>query len=711
MDFSKIKNIFNKKENISTNQDKTSSSYEIVYDELSEENKEKIKSTIEKLDINNYESIVKYGKNFCKRSQINLEVLQKVVSEQRTLVDELNYIIANIPKYKLIRKRYPDFGKVLVPENESKVISNENYDEYISFLLFRITLLNNEAKVLQKKIKEIESLARMDYIAFDEFSKKDNNSTNARVIEEKNRLKNQLQIVRSNLYSATLASSSIQYESLVEKANSIVLKNYNGVSSKIVLSIQDSNYFKHEFVSVIQTFALLPEFSDEDFTTDLRKRISRYVDNDHGFDELMECLSGYRYFMDKIIYKHRQDYSIFMDKLRVTIKKYENANTRDWNKSELETEISDFDTIINNFLSVSKYYLNDSIINDIKNALLKLCYFGYSLSDGKISDRKTFTYEEQKNYFDKVSYDLLKKISESNLTPLQAWEKRHKHKAIIKSLSANKDLHFLYDILKDDFSRLPLGLIDESELISHEDGSVGCYLKLDEFIDQLGKCKNPNGLVHRDDSKEVWIRKEKAISIVDLYHIMKCLNIDLDYFYRILRKKKFQSNRTGLGVELKDLLFKTWFNRYEKVHDDRIMIIPKSLTICGNEEEFYLRKYPTKQMINALWVSSSKQLENIRNYYDKYKSIKYVFVHADVFEEFRKIDYFARIANIHSPMGFDFVFEENAMERERRAAMLINGLGDVKVVVIGETKLYDLPDILNEKPGIRKIKGLSYAKR
>ena len=134
------------------------------------------------------------------------------------------------------------------------------------------------------------------------------------------------------------------------------------------------------------------------------------------------------------------------------------------------------------------------------------------------------------------------------------------------------------------------------------------------------------------------------------------------------------------------------------------MIIPKDLNIRLNEEEFYAHRHPSSSMIESLFVSTSEQLENVRNNYDKYKSIRVIYLHEDVLKKFEKIDYFARIANIHSPMGFDDVFEDRAKERKRRAEELLSNKAGVRLKVIGETKLYDLPSVIDEEQGKRLLR-------
>jgi hypothetical protein len=665
-----IKNIFNK----------NSYNHDEEYQALSEDDKIKVSSILEKLNTNYHEYIDQRENKYIKRAKDFFNILLKDVDEQRDLLSELQYITNNSKNPNKVSKLYPDYGKVFVEGNEGKVVSDENYEEYTSYLKFRINLVDCEIKFLYDEIEYIINRFKLDTIAFNIFSRKDKNKKKIIVIEAKKRLNKELIKLFGLLNSANKLINSLPSNS-----------ELSFKSSSKELTIQEINYFKHEYKKIVDIITDYEESSDIYI-----EKINTFTEGYYDFDKLIEKLAKYRSFMDRTIYKHRLDYIEIIKNIAKTIEKYIKTNSRDWNTTELVKEIESYDEIINKYLSSSKGYIDSDALTSIKDKLLSLCYFKYSLGSGETVELKSYTQEEQKNYYDIKSSKLLIDLSEKYLTKAQKFENNIRHKTIIDCLLKNKELHFLFDIINDDYSKLHLGIIDEKYEFTHEDSNICLYLKLGDFLEKLSEYRGVNQVVSADESRKVYITKENSIPMIDLYNIVKCLNVDLGYFYKLLRNKKYQSDKEGLSVELKDLIIKTWFNKYEKVYDNRIMIIPKALKIYVNEENFYAHRHSTGEMIDSLFVSTCDQMENVRNYYDEYKHISTIYLHQDVLDKFRRIDYFERIAYIHSPMGFDDIFEERAKERQERAEALCNNRTHVKVKVIGETKLYDLPKIIDK---------------
>ena len=714
MNFNWFKKLFKRNENIGLTELNTTNFHVLRLGKLNGQNKERAISFLKEINIDNYESVLKYSEELKDKTNQDIDLLFYKANELKSCLDSINSI------------------------SELKAYFNESsiFQGYYNQILFRINLLKEEIDLLKTDILKTEITAELKLIAFNEFIrqiKRKNYSFNKnarkservrnknRLEEENERLKKLLMVIRYNLEVTSRITKLNEYGCMITNIENYVQsgRDYSsivdfpitkgGVYS--VIRYEDSSYhrecrpsenselIKSEFHGIIERYEMIEKYNqytsfpnpfDINFLKSLKDEVEERINyKSNRYNEILNKLAKYNYLLDKFAYLHRFDYKKIINEMNELINKYLNTSSSKWNHANLFEATLKYDRLIQLYSIVCSHYVNENIKNELKEVFLKLDFLLCSLHSFDLDyDFETAGEFERIIYFNKTIKDLYTKII--NDLPYKEFFRQFKIKDTLFDIIHKNQTHYLVDFIRGDYSHF--------EPILHD-------YSLMEYAKNYPTSENESNQVW---GKNLWFRMdaEKLVkqrvkinesarsrlfcesSFEDCFHYIKNLGIN-EKKAKDLLYDEFYDCPVGIKGPLKFIILEHWFSEYEKIYDDRIMIMPSYMTVTINPELLPNHNYlDNKRTIKALYLQEVRQINDIRKYIKDFKTVEYILVKKSAFDEYNES---CRV-------------EEKMMRGVKLNYDLSKFNENVKIVVVpDEVKYQELTDYINLEDKKKKL--------
>lgn len=677
MNFDWLKNIFQKNKNVGLAKLNTASFRVLRLSKLNGKNKERALSFLKEINVDNYESVLKYSEELKDKTNQDIDLLFFKANELKKLLDSIKSIseIEEFFSDKLSSKRYQELKSYFEDFDFFKE-NGDNKRKYYNEALFRINLLKEEIDLLKTDILKTEITAELKLIAFNEFIriiKRKNYSFNKdarkiervrnknRLEEENERLKNLLMVIRYNLEVASRITKLDEYDKMIINIENYVqslfdpnclVPNYPLIKSHSYKYFEDTDdtnpfttvdnrkFIKKEFKKLIDKYSIIEKFYQHDsfvppfdinFLQSLENEVEEKVKyKTDRYNEVLNELAKFNYLIDRYIYLHRFDYKLMINEMNEIINRCHNTLSNNWDRQELAEAPYKYDKKFELYCNIWSNYINDNIKNELKATFLKLEFLSLSFTDQGLSfDLYTVASQEERiQHFDNEIKDLIRKITKDS-----------SHKDFFNNYSLDYEIfkirkkeetHYLVDFARGDYSYFDpmnmhdcdydryIGRIDFPDIIW---GYFFRYMNHVEDIEwRIVSAESP-----------MPYHKIKKISFEDICHYLKNICVEEKKAKDVLYDPRYDST-LGISGPLKYLIFDHWFSEFDKTYDEKIMILPSCMRIRVNPEQLAYRLHPyrykeeNKRVIEAIYLQTTSQLDDLRNFRDKFKTIKYVFI-------------------------------------------------------------------------------------
>ena len=647
MAFSWIKNLFSKKQKFLTSMDNAIPIPD--FKDLSPEEQEIALACINEIDPNDYESIVKYNEDIDKKTGKYLDIMEKISKELYEAYAVLN---------KYSKRKDIDF----------------NFKCITARAVVRISVLEKESELIKSEIIRLENLAKFKATVFKEFARRE--------------LKKNHKVFTPFIKAERMAEESRKmtfensFETMMDSIRKIILNKYtahafsetsrdNALIQKFVDILDGDTHFGYSRGDSNFAHAIEDEYYDlnelyDNFGAEVIRKLNishdEFCNNGYvgyksdNYNSFVETLGLYKLELDICIYAHRLDYLNIIEDIKKANEHYESTPAHLWNTRSLKYDFKRFDGIVYNYLVACKKYLNEGQIKAVRDTLFELAFKWYCLEVENrwgIRAGKNFKNPELPIRFKEKEIEILKKIQEKNHIPEYDFDriinKLQKYIEHDKDLAGKeiriplyyfggKSSRLLVDALHEDFgeSKEFINSISYDRNGPYHEGPTDyssindniIYYKLYDFVINLNDAY----------PKKKWcLGYSNYVRIKEFYYALRCIGFDDSFIFREIFKNKYKSH-SGISNDLSELIVKTQLSKCRKEFDNRIMIIPSGLTIDGNEETFFLKNRINKYQRtypDAIYVESSRQLKNLKDYVNTYSYIKYVFVTEQAMNDFK----------------------------------------------------------------------------
>lgn len=727
-----LKNILTKKEKKGISKINTDFVNIPKYSELSEYYKKIVKSYINEISLDNYETVIKYSELLSNKNNQDIMFLYNKISKLESLIDSIK-LVNEIKKNKLFNKT----------ENKN----DDLYRKYYTDTLVEIDYLREQIKHLIIDIKDTEIKSELRLIAFNEFIKKESKrkydflgifGSAERVkylqhknllINEKERLLIMVKMIRDNIYSASFATEKCDYNEKINEIQHFI--NYYDYK-------KDNPSIETDYASLKQRYDIEKKITSE--INKLKEVIECIKDNNnnnnnidlynlydslkinyrailtyHGKDyfKTLKSIAKVKIMLDKYAYINKDAYKKIKEEVDELSLKYSKTTTNNFNIKELEALIQKYLKISTNYAIICSEFTNEKILKELRESLFGLNYYyqmlpiknykgEYKTRLGKslilndytnqiIGKAKKYNplwnweYSDEREYYDSLSSDLLKKIY-AQLPPQDKEYLDNDIRKIIKSCENTNQLFLLRDIYNNDYSNIDLSLAEKNYINFFKTGpcSIGLFYDLNKIIKNL-YLKRKNNINKCFISENI-----QKISLLDFYHYLKFLGINDSSYKKILFDEKYKTDR-GVNSELKKIIIAKIFDEIHKNDDNRILIIPKIVGFdCNNPGNNFNHLNYTSN-IKAVMFTDCSQFSAITKLYQKNPFIKYIFINKKNLNQF--YDYLDNIKNVKKK---NFQYTINT------------GYGSKKIEIIplpNNTSYFELQGYLDEK--LEKCKTLT----
>ncbi len=420
MDFNWIKTIFKKKQPINNSVDiatiDTSFIHIPKFNELSKTDQDKVLDYYHKLNLDNYDMLVKYSDDIREKYDIDKEILHLTLTRYNEWYKDVenNNIITDL--YRLIHK----INYAVLSKYEYKYI----YDDIINIR----KELELRAVALNMFIKK-ESKRKYDFLGI--FGK----AERLKYLSDKNRLNSEYErlkiAIKDNIINQSIIKMDIkENDNLKEKYD--LLNEYNtrddfldeNVRENIVEILVNINktlftnsYLWDEFVDEIESLLI-----DED-NEKIAKLIPFIKMGDEGpwsklikfwskeqLELFYKILAKYLHKHELYIINHKEDYKIFINEMNSIINEYERTRTKDWDVSYLRNKVDYYYNKQECYRTLYKKILPEDIMNELNNTFYKLDWLSTLAYHQGFFDLRIFLKHE--DYYIDLSDELLRKVEE-----------------------------------------------------------------------------------------------------------------------------------------------------------------------------------------------------------------------------------------------------------------------------------------------------------
>lgn len=424
---------------------------------LSKQDRKKVSEYIEEIKVlqaeHPHKLVLKYGSDLLNKSNSEIEFFMINLDE---IIKEISSIINNTTQ--------DNYFKLLLSKEEIK----QSIDEFYNIL--------NEAKLrltaLDVYIKK-EEIRKYDFLGIFGMSERlrylaDKNT----LLNERDMLKTTIKIADGHLLAAykALKEEELLLNEMEKYINSS--KSFNtkycdeGICKRYVRTLLDKKklYDKGNCSELKQLYEVCYRIYGIDCGMCLSEISDEYYDNLQSnleYKKLIPFLSKENRTIKKYAYEHRNDYKVILDKIENKIKECENGFLEN---DEIGKIISECIRLVYNYLVICKKYTNESIVNKLKEALFNLNYHFYIRTNACLTSiyscRETIAYifypdalerkklnfdtSEEKEYYDKLSYELIEEIEKQYGISFGSTNKK---KAIVNALRVHRNLKYLYYFL------------------------------------------------------------------------------------------------------------------------------------------------------------------------------------------------------------------------------------------------------------------------
>jgi hypothetical protein len=379
----------------------------------------------------------------------------------------------------------------------------------------------------------------------------------------------------------------------------------------------------------------------------------------------------------------KNDYGALLNEMNKISAEYESMPSYKWNVEELRSQVNKYEKEIDDYVNGFKNPGSiGKIMPKLEEGLLRMAYLLFTVDNKSVvTELKSIDIDTKNFYFNSRTRELyntiLKRIGEKEVILDD-----------VRELNSKGQVHYLFDIYNNDYSGMSLKIFN-----SYQSDDNAIYYRVYSYFRDISSKHNPSNWFFLSDEAD-------DINLSDLYYFTKFIGMDRNKFI-----SDFNGYRDshGLCKPIMDLLLKAYFAYLDKEYDNRIMFMPKFICVSGESEETFAKKINPFNRIKALYITSLKQLDNAKYYFDTYDSIKKVFIKDSIMKEFKRTSgnqydacayYYARRFSSRSTIN---AFNElkDYRERDQRVA---NGSLSIKLIPVSDDiSISDLTLNLNNK--------------
>ena len=417
---------------------------------LNEENKEKVQSFLNDINIYNYKSVLKYSEIIVEKTNRDIDLLFYKINELEGILKSIKSMKElpkkPIKKERSIYDRYPFLRWsnslfFVLPRREST--PDYTHRDYYNEVIYKVRRLQEEIKVLLAGIGETEKLAELKIIAFNEFIKQENKRKydlnnefdkaekllyarhKKSIIEERERLRKLLALVRRNMFNACCASLMPEYERKLENIEKYIIygledlgpkecvwekhdvdpldekndmhfytlyvhaRTYNKKSSYFKKYCEEDNAkaLETDFDNMIELIKNIQKYGFQTTDVNTLKTIRDSIHNkslwpgSFDYKELLHIYAIHRAAADIFIYDRRKEIPAFIKDMREFVKRYESIPPVEWDKEQMTEQIKRYTNMCEQYIGLCLKYLPQSLIEEMRSAIYDVNYLSYSLKN------------------------------------------------------------------------------------------------------------------------------------------------------------------------------------------------------------------------------------------------------------------------------------------------------------------------------------------
>ena len=628
MDFNWIKTIFKKKQPINNSVDITTIDTSFIhipkFSELSKTDQDKVLDYYHKLNLDNYDILVKYSDDIREKYDIDKELLHLTLTRYNEWYKDVenNNIITDL--YRLIHK----INYSVLSKYEYKYI----YDDIINIR----KELELRAVALNMFIKK-ESKRKYDFLGI--FGK----AERLKYLSDKNRLNSEYErlkiAIKDNIINQSIIKMDIkENDNIKEKYDLLneyntrddfldenVRENIAEILVNINKTLFTNSYLWDEFVDEIESLLI-----DED-----NEKIAKLISYIEMGDEISwsklikswskeqlelfyKILAKYLRKHELYIINHKEDYKIFIDEMNHIINEYERTRTKDWDVSRLRNMVDHYSNKLQCYNTLFKKILREDIMNELNNTFYKLDWLSILAYHQGFFDLR-FLWEHEEYYID-LSNKLLKKVEEkygiefdSDIFLLSS---RHRN---------NFNAMFTTDGYKEkkkiEKRREFIKMSQEYSFIDLFDLLNGYEDDIEIFFDQTVGVRKKHGLSDYlgkiSDSDYVQCQmissRSNIVPLENIFYLTKLFpNIKFDFNKTYSLSKKSPYPNKGHGA-FTNYVTQIKLDKLNSIYDKRILVIP---------DEMYQTLSPMQLLHNNRYTTAI-YIPN-RHYFDFYLNNSYI---------------------------------------------------------------------------------------
>ncbi len=681
--------------------------------QLSKENKEKVLERFRELNLENYESILKFSDD---------------------LIDPINKERIILSK---TLERYIDW------QQENKNPTNNRTDkERAAYNVNFAILANKEFNTIIANILNIKKELEIRLIALDMFIKKEekrvygirgifDRAERIRYINHKNRLLSERDRLKTSIKINNSILLTIQndiegneivklgYE-IMRRSSELFKQNNNEESFEsevrrtfalhITSIINETNYFNlnEQLKEELTAFAVTLIGEDSPFGGKINRiRVNEIIEYGTRFPEhsdwrdltrytpsnqmegLYQMVTNYSHHVEEIAHNRRFEYKKYIEEINSIINKYESTPTNNWNREELEKQIQHYSKETKEYIELCNRHLSDESKNELRDDLFKLIYLFGLLINRDLSNLLEKTYwntpediEYFKNYSIDLANDLLKKVEDK------------------------------YGIKADTSSHITKWQENRSRRDFVNNNYIDNFIKLYDLLQGNKEALNISLEFKKEDFKgyDFYFNSYRSMSVEDYYYMMKYLGSTYgETLSKLETGKSILVDKEADDTDFAKFVTRIYLKEIqeEDVENKKIVIVPEPVVIgptFGESKDKKDIKYLDQGEI--LFLSTYRQLDDIKFYIQHFKKVKTILVTEEAMSEYTPIEkyYDRKFTGVKIGGLFDITYSVYS-EEYKAAYQMIHGNNRVKIMTIPNiTKYNEIYKQVEELWGVKESK-------